>query len=83
MPEIVPPLAPVASPCVGVCLLDRVTGLCQGCLRTGAEIGEWRDADRPRHLEILRAVAVRRARRGARPALDARGRATDPDRHGR
>lgn len=32
----------VASPCVSVCTLDRVTGLCIGCLRTIREIGAWR-----------------------------------------
>jgi len=28
------------SPCIKVCVLDA-QGYCSGCLRTGAEIGEW------------------------------------------
>jgi predicted Fe-S protein YdhL (DUF1289 family) len=29
------------SPCNKVCVLDRVTGWCIGCGRTGEEIGAW------------------------------------------
>jgi len=32
----------IASPCVGVCTVDRVRSLCIGCLRTLNEIGAWR-----------------------------------------
>jgi predicted Fe-S protein YdhL (DUF1289 family) len=32
----------VASPCVGVCTVDRTRNLCIGCLRTLQEIGAWR-----------------------------------------
>lgn len=28
------------TPCIGICTLGS-DGLCQGCLRTGAEIGAW------------------------------------------
>jgi predicted Fe-S protein YdhL (DUF1289 family) len=35
------PTNPISSPCVGVCEL-RPDGLCEGCLRTGAEIARWR-----------------------------------------
>ena len=31
---------PVPSPCVGICTLDS-SGVCEGCLRTGAEIAAW------------------------------------------
>lgn len=35
------PASPKAlSPCIGVCTLGD-DGLCEGCLRTGAEIGAW------------------------------------------
>lgn len=30
-----------ASPCIGICKLDDVTGFCLGCARTGDEIAEW------------------------------------------
>lgn len=29
------------SPCVSVCRMDAVTGLCEGCLRTIDEIATW------------------------------------------
>jgi predicted Fe-S protein YdhL (DUF1289 family) len=29
------------SPCVKICTYDPATGLCQGCGRTLAEIGNW------------------------------------------
>ena len=32
----------IASPCVGVCTVDRVRSICIGCLRTLKEIGAWR-----------------------------------------
>jgi predicted Fe-S protein YdhL (DUF1289 family) len=32
----------VASPCVGVCTVDRIRNICIGCLRTLPEIGAWR-----------------------------------------
>jgi len=32
----------VASPCVSVCVVDKATGMCIGCLRTLKEIGSWR-----------------------------------------
>jgi uncharacterized protein len=50
----------VESPCIGVCALDANTGLCRGCLRTGAEIGAWRDADDRMRLAILEQVRRRR-----------------------
>ncbi|WP_363318715.1 DUF1289 domain-containing protein [Rhodoferax sp.] len=35
----------VPSPCLSVCQMDATTGLCQGCLRTLEEIGQWGNAD--------------------------------------
>lgn len=35
----------VPSPCVSVCQMSDATGLCQGCLRTLEEIGQWGNAD--------------------------------------
>lgn len=31
----------VPSPCVSVCVMHPQTGLCEGCLRSLQEIGEW------------------------------------------
>jgi predicted Fe-S protein YdhL (DUF1289 family) len=33
------------SPCMSVCQMDEVTGLCKGCLRTLAELTAWGNAD--------------------------------------
>lgn len=41
------------SPCIGVCTLGD-DGLCEGCLRTGAEIGAWSalaDSERARIMD--------------------------------
>ncbi|WP_180993205.1 DUF1289 domain-containing protein [Leptospira inadai] len=31
----------VRSPCIKLCQMDPVTGLCEGCFRTLQEIGMW------------------------------------------
>lgn len=31
----------VESPCISVCAMDDVTGLCLGCYRTAKEIEQW------------------------------------------
>jgi predicted Fe-S protein YdhL (DUF1289 family) len=36
---------PVPSPCIKVCKMSPVTGLCEGCLRTIDEIVAWGRAD--------------------------------------
>jgi len=51
----------VASPCINVCQMDAVTGLCQGCLRTLAEIAAWSGSDDAGKRCILAAVERRRA----------------------
>jgi len=33
----------IKSPCISVCAMDDLTGLCQGCYRTIAEIKGWWD----------------------------------------
>lgn len=56
---------PIASPCVGVCRLDPLTKLCQGCFRTAEEIGLWRDADDRWRRSLLERIARRRAVTGS------------------
>ncbi|KQV51861.1 DUF1289 domain-containing protein [Massilia sp. Root335] len=36
---------PVPSPCINVCKMSPVSGLCEGCLRTIDEIVAWSRAD--------------------------------------
>jgi uncharacterized protein len=48
------------SPCVGVCIIDEVTGLCEGCLRTLDEVAVWGSSSEQQRRAILAAIAVRR-----------------------
>nr|WP_220481174.1 DUF1289 domain-containing protein [Lysobacter penaei] len=54
----------VLSPCIGVCALDE-QGLCEGCLRTSAEIARWSQMDDDERLHLMEAVLPgREAARG-------------------
>ena len=50
------------SPCIGVCRLDD-SGLCAGCLRSAAEIGEWMRMSAPQQWALLAELAIRRSKR--------------------
>lgn len=50
----------VPSPCVGICRLDPVTALCQGCFRTIEEIQAWPELSNSQKLLIWRLVRQRR-----------------------
>lgn len=48
----------VASPCIGICSMDQVSGLCLGCYRTIDEIRAWREmleVDKRQLLELVEA----------------------------
>ena len=49
------------SPCLGICLMDRQTRMCRGCLRTIDEIRCWYDASAADKRAILDRLAARRA----------------------
>jgi predicted Fe-S protein YdhL (DUF1289 family) len=51
----------IESPCVGVCLIDTDSGLCEGCLRTLDEVAVWGASSPQQRQEILAAVDRRRA----------------------
>ena len=53
------------SPCVDVCTLDARAGLCTGCGRTLAEIGEWSGATAERQRAILELLPKRLAQLAA------------------
>ncbi|MEM5341943.1 DUF1289 domain-containing protein [Paraburkholderia azotifigens] len=38
-------IAPVPSPCINVCRMNKATGLCEGCMRTIDEIANWSSFD--------------------------------------
>ena len=64
----------IPSPCVGVCRLDPASGQCEGCLRTGDEIGRWPFADDVERLAIVQRLRERRRARGITSAADRRPR---------
>lgn len=49
----------IASPCVGVCTVDRARGMCIGCLRTLQEIGAWRTMTLDQKRDVVAACAER------------------------
>lgn len=59
----------LASPCLGICIVDPATRQCRGCLRTVDEIAGWYEAS-PAEKRALLAVLV--ARREAAAAKVAR-----------
>jgi predicted Fe-S protein YdhL (DUF1289 family) len=71
-------LPDIPSPCVGVCRLDEATGLCLGCMRTGAEIARWPYADNPERLEIVQRLRSRRRAAGITSTADSRPRRRAP-----
>jgi hypothetical protein len=59
-PEYVP------SPCVQICTLDPVSGLCRGCLRSVQEITDWLEMTADEKRATLARVEQRRAHCQAR-----------------
>lgn len=51
---------PVKSPCINVCRMDPVTGLCEGCLRSLDEIARWAQTTDDDRRQILAWVEKRR-----------------------
>ena len=51
---------PLPSPCINVCQIDRRTGWCIGCWRTGAEIGAWPGLDNAGRRALLATLPPRR-----------------------
>jgi len=54
--------SPVPSPCISVCAIDQVTGLCAGCLRTLDEIAAWSVLADEDKRAVWAALAGRRAK---------------------
>ena len=52
----------VLSPCIGTCKLDD-EGLCEGCLRTSAEIARWSQMGDDERLRIMDIVLPARETR--------------------
>jgi predicted Fe-S protein YdhL (DUF1289 family) len=58
----------LASPCLGICIVDPATRQCRGCLRTVDEIAGWYEASAAEKRALLAVLAARRdpAAKGAR-----------------
>lgn len=51
----------IQSPCIGVCSMDDLTGLCQGCYRTLDEIQQWWDLDAHQKKAVIHKATEREA----------------------
>ncbi len=51
----------IQSPCIGVCSMDDLSGLCQGCYRTLDEIQQWWDLDSNQKKEVIHKATEREA----------------------
>jgi uncharacterized protein len=52
----------ITSPCVSVCVMDPVAGVCVGCLRTLDEIAGWIDMSDHARRALIASLPQRRAR---------------------
>ena len=50
------------SPCISVCQMDDLSGLCVGCYRTRAEIATWGSMDQDDQILLLDVLRDRRAK---------------------
>ncbi len=49
----------VKSPCISVCAMDDISGLCQGCYRTVEEITAWWDMSVDEQKKLLTVLEER------------------------
>lgn len=49
----------VRSPCISVCAMDDISGLCQGCYRTVEEITAWWDMSVDEQKKLLTVLEER------------------------
>ena len=49
----------VNSPCVGICSVDDLSGLCVGCFRTMDEISQWWDMNDAERNKVKSQLADR------------------------
>ncbi|MGR4865897.1 DUF1289 domain-containing protein [Caulobacter sp. LARHSG274] len=57
-PAATPPRA-IATPCVKVCAVDGLTGVCLGCRRTLAEIAGWSRLSDAERAAVMAALPLR------------------------
>jgi len=69
--------AAIRSPCVDVCVMDRLTRLCIGCGRTAEEIRSWRGWTPAHRAEVMAALPARLAAMTTRKTRKAAGMRND------
>ena len=53
------PSEEVASPCIGICMMNDTLGYCLGCGRTRFEIGSWAALASHERREVIRLAQAR------------------------
>jgi hypothetical protein len=61
-PAMTAPPAPIATPCVKVCIVDGESGLCLGCYRTLGEVARWSASVEVERQRIMAELPERRQR---------------------
>ena len=56
------PPAPIATPCIKVCVVDGESGLCLGCHREMQEIAAWSKFTDDQRATIMAELPARRSR---------------------
>lgn len=56
------PRRAIATPCIKVCQVEGVSGLCLGCLRTLPEIARWERFSDDERAALMTALPARRGR---------------------
>jgi hypothetical protein len=64
-----------SSPCVKICVVDPLGGLCIGCGRSVAEIATWPEMEEPDRLAVMAALPERMRAARTRSARGGRVRA--------
>ncbi len=66
-----------SSPCVKICVVDPLAGLCIGCSRTIAEISQWLDMAESERLQVIAELPARMRTARSRTARGGRVRTRD------
>lgn len=67
MTTLNPPKPTASSPYIKLCVIDRLSGLCEGCGRTLQEVMQWGAMGEDERLQIMAQLPERKALWG-RPA---------------
>lgn len=68
-------MVPISSPCVKICVVDPLSGLCIGCGRTTGEIATWSEMNDIERAAVMRGLPDRMASARSRAARGGRVRA--------